>query len=481
MTAPYRAAENAEEHFPIPSQRPRISFRALSRNSLFAIGQSLVMTVCLFLAYRLLVAQTGLAQLGLWSLLMTFGTLANFTDVSGASALARTVARRDIEFPGMDQAAIVHTVLLTSLAINFVIVALLLGLGGMAINLWIESSQRDSAVMLLPWVAVIALLAPLALGLSATLDGLYRSDLKAVVNASAAVFGLICAWWLIPVHGVSGFALAQIAQLLFIVIGAWVLLNRQVPNFGWFPSRWHPSIFRLTTGYALRTNFVGLFGLFFEPLVKFCVNGAGGTIAVGQYELASRLILQVRALITSAAAPLLPVLASTDHGTDEAFSDTLMRSQNVALLAALGAIMVSLLAAPLVSLAILGNISTDILQMNIILAFGWGMNLMSLPFYLAAQSQGRLRWNLAMHAFLAVSVLGAAFLLVPVIGVMGVLLAVLFGLSLGAAITIIGNGYSFGQLRALRKLVGKFLLCIFLCGVLCSSAWLLVPYVATGA
>ncbi len=452
--------------------------RGLARNGLFSHVQNLVLIVTIFAAYRLLIAEEGLASLGLWSLLMAFAGLAAAFDISGASALARFVARQNLDFAEQPPEAVVHTVLLTSFAVNLALGLLLLGIAQWALPAAIAPEQQGDALQLLPWAVGIFMLMPLANGLAAAIDGMLRADLRALLMSSAALAGLGVALVLIPRWGAVGLAAAQFTQQVIMVLGSWAVLRRLIPSLGWFPYRWTRGIFRLTTGYAVRLNVIGIISISLEPLTKYALNAVGGTAAVGVYELAARLTMQLRNLVVSSMMPLLPVLAAAADPADPATARSLRLAQLYATAAAAGVTLLALLAAAPMSWLIVGDISAEVLRMTALLAVGWGVNLFALPLYLLAQGQGLLRWNMLSHAVIGLAVAGAWWALAPWLGSEAVVLGVAAGLALGALLTIIGNGRAFALLPHVRA--SALLLCGAATGmVICAGLfWAAIPYLA---
>lgn len=458
--------------------RHRLATRGVGRNGLFSMGQSLITIICVFLSYRLLIADAGLASLGLWSLLMVFGGVAASFDVSGASALARSVARHDQEFPDTTRASVIHTVLLTSVAINALLVMALLAVAPAALPGLIAADQLAAAWALMPWVAAVMVTTPLAIGVSSSIDGLMRADQRAMLASAAAIIGLAVAWIAIPRIGVVGIAVAQCVQQGVVIAGGWLILRRHIAGLGWLPLRWRQSVFRRTTGYAVKLNLIGVLGLLLEPLTKYCINAAGGTTAVGIYELAARLAVQLRNLVVSSTTPLIPAFAEGAGAGDARFADLLHRAQGYVVYAALAVALLSLIAAPIMCLIILGEISVAVLRTNALLALGWSINIFSLPLYLAAQGQGVLRWNMMSHAVIGLAVILSSILLVPIVGVTGVVVGVALGLVAGAVVTMVGNAHMFALGRALRRDIMPMLATAALITALCGLTWWIAPIIA---
>ncbi len=451
---------------------------SLGRNGVFALGQSLILLVCMFLSFRILVGNEGMEGLGLWSLLMIFGGVAATVDVSGAAALSRTVARQMIEFADTQQAVVVHTVLLTSIAINMLLSLTLLALANLLLPQLVTPEQLPQARQLLPFVAVLMMSMPLAIGVGSAMDGLLRADLRAILLSAAAVCGLIVAAIAIPRFGIRGFAIAQLVQQGLVIAGGWIWLRRQIPGLGWLPTRWSKSVFRRTTGYAMKLNAIGVMGLLLEPLTKYCINLAGGLTAVASYELAARLITQLRGLTVSAAIPAIPVFAAGSPG-DEGFMSILVRTNRHIAFAAFAVALLSVAAAPVMCWLILGEGHVDVLQMNALLAFGWSINLIALPIYIAAQGQGVLRWNMLSHALNGIGVIAGVMLFGDVMGQAGVVAGVAAGLVVGTIATIWGNSRMFAAQSAIRRSAALTVPVVLAIGAICTMAWFAAEPVVT--
>lgn len=449
----------------------RVRAGGLGRNGLFSLGQSVVAIICIFLSYRMLVEREGIESLGLWSLLMLFGGVASSFDVSGASALARSVARHGLDFAEHERATVIHTVLLTSIAVNGVFVALLLLAAPALLAHMITPSQWADAWRLFPWIAALMLMTPLAVGVSSAIDGHMRADIRAVLASTAAAIGLAIAALAIPRWGLPGFALAQTVQQAIVIVGGWLVLRRRVDRLGWLPTKWRQTIFRRTTGYALRLNVIGALSLLLEPLTKYCINLSGGTAAVGVYELAARLAMQARNLVISSTTPLIPAFAMAETSGDSYFASLLHRAQRYTNVAALTVTLISLSAAPFMCLVILREVSVEVLRFNALLALGWSINIFSLALYLAAQGQGMLRWNMLSHATIGVVIVASAMLLMPSFGSEGVVIGVAAGLIAGAVVTVSGNAWSFGLRAQFARELPVVMILALIIVASCGTMW----------
>lgn len=425
----------------------------LSRNGLFALAQGLFVTICVFLVYRLVIRHAGLERFGVWSLLTACTAVARLLDVSGGGALARFVATASHgRAGGFGARDYVHTVLLTGFALNLVFGIVLWLAAPLFLPLFVAPQYVDEAQGLVPWAIGVSIVSALAYAVISAIDGAQRADLRALVVMASTTAFLVASWFLTPDFGIIGFAAAQIAQQGLMLALGWIVLRRHVADLGWLPQRWRRDVFAETTGYALKLNAIGVIGLMFEPLAKFALNHAGGPGLVAIFDLASRLVTQLRAMVITAAAPLSPAFAARPHPGDPGFRSMLEKALRIGAFASVGLALAALVAAPIVSLFVFDRLSEELLGMNAALTVGWATNTLALPLYFAAQGVGHLRWNFASQSLISASVVAGVFLVAPVLGAPGLIAAIVVGLLASAFALLLGNAHAFHALDIVGKL-----------------------------
>jgi O-antigen/teichoic acid export membrane protein len=420
----------------------------LRRNIVAVLAQTIVVAICLFLSYRILVQSVGLAMIGLWSLLLSVTSVLRTADVSGSSALSRFLALPPDKRPG-ELEPLFSTVFVFSTIINLFLIAIFLIGMTFFVTLFVPASQLETANELLPFAAILMFLSSSSLAVTAALDGMQRADQRAIVVTLAAVGSLLAAWLLVPSYGAVGFAIAQILQQLAILFLCWGLLRKAIPRLGFFPKHMDWGILRHTMPYTLTINATGVASILFEPLAKFALNHTGGLELVGQFELANRLCVQLRGLAVSAAAPLVPAFASFSGKDDQRFLGTISRSHRVFALLASGLVLAVAVGTPILSTLVLGRIDNGLVLMAAVLAFGWSVNMLATPTYFAAQGQGKLGWNFASHVWLGLCVV-LGIVLPSFAQVPSVVWGITAGLATGAALTIFGNGVSLGIIKNMK-------------------------------
>ncbi|SCY16598.1 oligosaccharide flippase family protein [Paracoccus tibetensis] len=409
------------------------------RNSTLAALQALLGTAAVFITYRLVVAEVGIEVFGLWSLLLTGASIARLADVSGSSGLARFVAERHAsEQPG-DAVAYVHTTVLATLGLTIAGSLVVLAFAAPLIN-WLAPEQAAGDIVdLMPLALLVSLVLPsMSSALCSGLDGTQRADVRAIVMGCSYGVLLGATMMFVGKLGIYGFVTALVLQHLFISVAAWLVLRRFLPNLGWVPIRWSRGVFRETFAFGLKVQANSFAGLLCDPLARVLMAWWGGLAAAGVYELALRLMLQLRAPVVASLQPLMPAAAALgrDH---KAVANLVRTSSRHVLLAGLALPFLALLAAPIYSRLMLGHVDQTLVLFVLLLAVGYGANLISVPLFFGAMGVGVMRWNLTSQFVTAacIAILGMSGGWLG--GGVGVVLAQVAGLIAGAVTVILGN------------------------------------------
>lgn len=414
----------------------------LRRNAVWAVAEAVASGLILFLLYKLVVMRLGLEALGIWSLVLATTSLVRFADAGASSGLGRFVA---ISSGKGDHAATLSyfdTAILTNLGL-YAAVALAFyfpAYNGLA---WAvsEDAALGTARDLLPYALVSLTLGNLSAAVGATLVGLQRSDLKSMVVVVGLFGQLAAALSLVPSHGLMGLAWAQLIQNACSIVAGLALVHFSISGRVGIrvPASWSGETFRALVGFGVKLQLAAIISLLYDPATKFVMSALGGLEALGLFELANRLVFQVRLLVAAPIQTLMPAFAHLDGLASERLGD--LYRQAMALTLALGTpLMVgSAVVSPLVSWIWIGQFDRLFVAFVTLLCIGWLFNLVGAPAYLLGIGTGRLWWNISGHLVTSVGgpllgvVLGKAF------GPVGVVIGAASALALGSLLTMIMN------------------------------------------
>lgn len=417
----------------------------LSRNIVMSGLQSLTAICVLFLSYWLIIMVLGQDALGLWSLLMALTMTVRLFDPTAGSTVGRFVAIVCKEQgQGDDPLRLAAQYIDTAILILFALYAVLSTIAFFPLN-WLLQSQIDDPAQLtvaskvLPFLLALMVANVLALSNTDAIDGIGRSDVRAAIMMASYLIQLAFVWWWLPLFGLTGMALAQIVQYGFIAVASRIILRRHIAGLGWLPRYVSKAVARQMVGYGTKLQISALALLLADPLLRLLINSYGGLSMLSLYELASKLVVQLRSLLVSAMTPLIPRFASHGGALTEVDQDLFRRMVMLVSLTAAGIAITSIAASPILGWIMLGRIDIDLILLTAILAAGYFGNTVSLIHYLEAQASGRLFWNICGTFAIGLTTVTMGPLLVPMIGPVAVIIAFALGLVVAGFIFIEGN------------------------------------------
>lgn len=416
-----------------------IATPGLRRNATLSATQALVSIASLFLAYRLLLWFAGREALGIWSLVGAYAVAIRLLDASGGSTVGRfvAVATQSRASPSaadyIDAGLVVLLTLYSSLAVL-----------AWAPLVWMIEAQVPAdkvplALGILP-LTLAGLVANVTSAASVdAFDGIGRADIRSFLMIGGYALMLVSGAFLIPTLGLKGLALAQVIQFTAVLAVSRLMLIRHVEDIQLFPRLPKLRVVRALFSYGWRIQLAGLANFLTDPLAKMLLAHFGGLSSVAIYELASKVVVQAKSLLVSAAMPLIPVFARAGPLSGDT-AMTIIARGNAWLFPLVGTLIIGVnLAAPFVSLAMLGRIDGELILFVLLLAAGHGLNALSLFVYLYAQGSGKLGWNIAGQFSIGVTIIIGTLILAPNLKQAAIPASFAVGLAISSIIILGGN------------------------------------------
>jgi O-antigen/teichoic acid export membrane protein len=173
----------------------------------------------------------------------------------------------------------------------------------------------------------------------------------------------------------------------------------------------------------------------------------GGLASAGYYDMASRLVQQVRGLIVSTNQALVPTIAQVNEFGAKQVTHIYEESYRIISFFAVPTFCALLGMAPLITVWWTGAYSTTLTLFLTLLSVGWLANVLSGPAYFSGIGTGALGWNLAGHiSYAALNVL-LGFGLGMLLSGPGVVLGATIALMTGSLVTLLGFNLSGGHFR----------------------------------
>lgn len=379
--------------------------KRLLHNATFAIIQVIFSSVILFLLYRYLVNQLGVEALGVWTLVVAATSLANIGNLGISGGIVRFVSQYLAKNDSKGAASAVETG----------IVSLVFLVSVICLCLWPSIYWGLRWIIPLPWLAEAKALLPYSIlallfsvlggGIHSALEGCHRSDLRSISTMLCQPLLLIGAVMLSPTFGLKGVALAQIGQYVVWIVIGWVLLKRQLSSLSIIPFRWSKKQFLEMWRYGVNIQIVLILVLMSEPMAKALLAYHTNLNSVAYFEMANRVVMQVRGLLTSANQVITPFYAKLQAIDTTKISHIYLR--NVQLMALLGSALFATITAfgPMLSVLWIGHLEMQFLVFLCILSVGWFANVLCTPAYFANLGIAHLGPNVRGHFVIMLSVI----------------------------------------------------------------------------
>jgi O-antigen/teichoic acid export membrane protein len=403
--------------------------RQIGRNAIASILQILINGIILFVLYRFLLEVIGAKQFGIWSLVMAFTSFASVANLGFPGSVVKFVAQSMAYEDSKKASLVIQTSAIAIAVISGALILAAFPLIRWGLRFVVSGDALAMAVALLPFSFLAFWLMMIAGVFLAALDGYKRTDMRSSLLVGVSAINLLLCILLVPQYGLMGLAYSVIAANLCALLLSWLLIRKNNPLLPLFPFEWRTTIFKEVVGYATKFQIISLAVMLFEPLTKAFLSKFGGLSMVTFYEMASRLIQQLRALIVSAYNVLVPVLAEYKEKSPEKIPATYSKSYEIIYYLALPAFALLILWLPLISKLWIGHIENMFVLMGSVLAAGWFINTLAVPAYVVNLGTGELKWNVIGHV--------ATAILNLLLGYIGGLFFGGYGVVIGATIALL--------------------------------------------
>ncbi|MFG1250458.1 oligosaccharide flippase family protein [Xanthobacter flavus] len=359
----------------------------IRRNIIYTAVEVVLNGIGLFVIYRLVVQVLGIQMLGIWSLVLATTAFGRMADIGIAAGLSRFVAREMGQYQN-NVARYVETALIV-VVVTMGIISLIAYIPIVwAISLTLSGAELELARSLVPYALLTFFLLNINAVMAATLLGSHRADLRSISNILGMLMQVGCSFLLVRGHGLMGLAWAQTAQYIVAISLAWFFILRLHPSVSTLPCNAHLPVFKELIRFGAKLQVGTVANLLFEPASKIVIGHIGGTAMLGLFELAYRMVYQVRNIVIMGVQNLIPIFTQLFENDRVALLAIFNRAIKLTSLFGVLGMSGIALAAPLVSYLWMGHYDAGFVQLAAVLAFCWAVNIFSAPAYFLGVSTG---------------------------------------------------------------------------------------------
>jgi O-antigen/teichoic acid export membrane protein len=374
--------------------------RVLKRNGLYSLLQVIVTSGVYFIMYKYLLGTVGVELLGIWSLVLVTVSAARLSELGFASSVVKFVAK--YRALGNEQKAgeITETALITVFSVILMVSLLAYYPLQSILGLLVPQGKLPFALLLLPYALVTLCINTVSGVMMAGLDGCQRMDIRNILLMVGIVINLGLVMYLLPEFGFIALAYSQLFQAILVLLASLIFLRRELPTFS-ILARWRKDHFLEIWRYAFTFQLTSILAMTYEPVTKGLLSYFGGLSMVGYYEMANRMVMQVRSLIVSVNRIFVPAVAEIVERDIEEVKALYLKSyeiffsMNLVLFGGIAAITLP------VSVVWIGENNHLFVSFSLLLIVGWMINSCIGSAFFFNQGTGNLRPNLIAHASIA--------------------------------------------------------------------------------
>ncbi|MDQ8140986.1 oligosaccharide flippase family protein [Chryseobacterium sp. CFS15] len=419
------------------------SSKKLTINALSAVLQ-VVFTACLyFFLYKYLLEELGVEQLGIWSLILSFSSIANLANLGLTSGLVKFVAEYLLEQDKTKLGKLIFTSIVSMSILFGCISLIILFFAEFLLKYAIDLKFLRIALEILPFSLASLCINAIGGVFTSVLEGYQKNYIRNFIYIISGIIMFGGTIILTPEYHLKGVAISQLLQSIFIFLTALVFTVKINPNNQLKYWKWSLQSFKELFSYGYKFQLVSISQLLYEPATKFLLTKYGGLGLLGHYEMATKAVNQFRALLTNANQVVIPIIAEKTKSGEASFLQSFyVKMNHILILISLPLSTILIIVAPYISLIWIGDFNDDFIFSIFVLTVMTFINIMCGPAYFSSLGEGRLNILVMVHVGMAIVNLGLGIVLGELIGGYGIILAWGIALSLGSLILIINYNRS---------------------------------------
>ena len=379
------------------------SKKRISINIISTILQVLVVGVVYLFLYKFLLESLGIEKLGVWSIILATSSIANLANFGITSGLVKFIADYNAKKNLKDIPKLIFTALVSIIILFLLIVIIIYFFSKVILGFVVEQKYLSLALEILPYSLLCLFINSVGGIFTSTLEGFQKNYVKNFLFLFSSVFLLLSSYYLVPIYQLKGVAIAQVLQSVIILVGSllFVINTSQLAIFNKW--NWDYKIFRELINYGAKFQVISVFQMLYEPITKGLISKFGGLAVLGYYEMAARLVNQVRALIVNANQVMVPVVAHTNSTQKENLKELYNKMMSITFFVNVRLISVLLIFTPIISILWIGHWEPIFVFSMLLLSTSIFVNILIGPAYFSCVGEGNL--NLILKSQIMIGIL----------------------------------------------------------------------------
>jgi O-antigen/teichoic acid export membrane protein len=365
-------------------------------NAISTVGQVIISGLTYFFLYGIWIRELGPKQLGVWSIVWTTTYFAAMANSGVPVGIVKFIAEAHVKSDMAKARAIITMSIGITALLNFLICVVLYLNASWLFHFLISSAEAKTAMQIFPIALVAFWLLNISNVFMFTLDGFQANYLRSILNIAAS-FTLLASAYFFLHEGLWGIAVAHVIYTFFILVGSislviYYLKTPLILNF-----QFDKGLFMEFFKYSIKSQIASITTLLYDPITKFFLAKYGSLDAVGFYEMANRLVTQIRSVIVTANQVMVPKIVETSINATNNFQHLYTMMFKILTIVSTPLLFLFFFFAPFISLVWIGKVEPFFVLSIYTLVVGWYINTLSVPAYISNMGVGQLRQNIIQH------------------------------------------------------------------------------------
>lgn len=414
-----------------------INKKTISLNIFFSLLQILITGLVYYFLYKFLLKTLGANLMGVWAIVLSISSTANIANLGIGSGVVRYTALFKASDDWNSINRLLHTSLILLAGFFVLIITCLYFIAPIWLNAVIDKTYYSEALSIVPYSLLCLLLNALSGIYASCLDGMQKNYLRSIVFVLSFIVLLSCSYFWVPVYGLLGVAYAQLAQAVFLLVMMVSGLKSVFRQHKVFAFRWDKDISKKIFSFGIKEQIISICQLCFDPFTKSLLGSFGSLSMVTYYEMANRLVLQLRGLLVNANQVLIPIFTNARENSVEASKSLYKKVFSLNLI--MSCLWLSLITAIVIPVSLLwiGSVNYQFVLITILLSVAYFFNIMISPAYFSNMGQAMLKDNVIANLIMAVANISLCYLLGYTSGGAGVVVGWSAALIAGAVYLLI--------------------------------------------
>ena len=370
--------------------------RLLLINTISLAAQVVIVSASYFILYKLIIESFGEVVLGIWSLILATSSIANISSLGLSNSIVKFIANFSSSNDDKQIKQFIQTAYVSVGILFLIIVSVIYVTSEWFLGRLIPQEHLADARDLMKWSLICFWLNGVGSIFISALDGLQLIYQRNILTIITTVALLVFSYYL-KIYGIVGIAYAQLIQSILLFTGSILLLGIRLKCFSFLNFVWNKQSFLEMFNYGGKMQLVGVMNIFWEPMNKFFFSLIGDFSSLATYEMASRLVSQVRNLLVQSNQSIIPYIASKPDISPETLSAIYHKNLNVLGLLSLPIMFGIVCYTPYLSSIFLGRSDSFFNYTVILLSLAWLVNIFSAPSYFIYLGTGELNNVIKTH------------------------------------------------------------------------------------